>query len=274
MNTLAFSPDDIIHQAHRGGTLEVPENTMAAFRHSWSLGAAAEVDICSTLDREIICIHDNTLKRTTNATRNQDVPVSELTFKEIRQWDAGSWFSEEFAGEKIPSLEEVLKEMMTWDNAKIYLDLKEVDLKQLAFLIQRYNAVERITFCHNKVENCRTMAEAVPGLHTMLWIGGSVEAIQEKFHAIEAEGFAGLDNVLLHLHKDKAIEDKVIYPLPDAFMLEALKKTAAKNVNLEVMLFDFDCDSVSHLIDLGIRWYASDEPKRFLDCVSAKADAN
>jgi glycerophosphoryl diester phosphodiesterase len=274
MSTMAFSPGEIIHQAHRGGTLEVPENTMAAFRHAWSLDAAAEVDIGTTLDKEIICIHDDTLARTTNATENQNVHISKLTFEEIRQWDAGSWFSEEFAGEKVPSLEEVLKEMMTWENAKIYLDLKEVDLKQLAFLIKKYDAVERITFCHNKEENCRTMAEAVPGLRTMLWIGGSVEAIQKKFRAMAAEEFAGLDNVLLHLHKDKSVADRVVYPMPDAFLLEALETTAAKKVNLEVMLFDFDCESVSALVDLGIRWYASDEPKRFLNCIEAKAKNN
>ncbi|NLN94389.1 MAG: glycerophosphodiester phosphodiesterase family protein [Candidatus Hydrogenedens sp.] len=271
MSTLSFSPDEVFYQAHRGGMLEVPENTLAAYRYAWSLGAIPEVDICSSLDREIICIHDNTLARTTNATKNQDVPVSELTFKEIRQWDAGSWFSEEYTGEKIPSLEEVLKEMMALENAQIYLDLKNVDLKQLAFIIKRYNAAERIIFCHNKEENCRTMAEAVPGLRTMLWIGGKVDQIQDKFNAMAAQDFAGLDQVQLHLHRDKEIADAVQYLMPTEFLEKALEITGAHKIDLEVLPFEFDCESLGALLDLGIRWYATDEPRRFTDCVKAKA---
>lgn len=271
MSAFSFSPDEVFYQAHRGGMLEVPENTLAAYRYAWSLGAIPEVDICSSLDREIICIHDNTLARTTNATKNQDTPVAELTFEEIRQWDAGSWFSEEYAGEKIPHLEEVLQEMMALEDAAIYLDLKNVDLKQLAFLIKKYEAAERIIFCHNKVENCRTMAEAVPGLRTMLWIGGKVDQIQDKFNAIAAEDFKGLDQVQLHLHRNKEVEDAVQYLMPDAFLKEALEQTAAKKIDLEVLPFEFDCESLGALLDLGIRWYATDEPKRFTDCVKEKA---
>jgi glycerophosphoryl diester phosphodiesterase len=271
MSAFSFSPEEVFYQAHRGGMLEVPENTLAAYRYAWSLGAIPEVDICSSLDREIICIHDNTLARTTNATKNQDTPVAELTFEEIRQWDAGSWFSEEYAGEKIPHLEEVLQEMMALEDAAIYLDLKNVDLKQLAFLIKKYEAAERIIFCHNKVENCRTMAEAVPGLRTMLWIGGKVDQIQDKFNAIAAEDFKGLDQVQLHLHRKKEVEDTVQYLMPDAFLKEALEKTAAKKIDLEVLPFEFDCESLGALLDLGIRWYATDEPKRFTDCVKEKA---
>ena len=86
-------------QAHRGGLREVPENTLAAFRYAWGLGGIPEVDICTTKDGVIICLHDATLARTTDAPDAvKDVPVEELTFEEVRKWDAGSWFDPQFKG--------------------------------------------------------------------------------------------------------------------------------------------------------------------------------
>lgn len=264
---VSASPHEVHFQAHRGGLKEVPENTLAAYRHAWDLGAIPEVDICSTADKVIICLHDDTLKRTTNAKVNADTPVSKLTFTEIRQWDAGSWFDPNYTGEKVPSLEEVLREMMLRKEACIYLDLKNVDLKQLAALIKDFGAAERILFCHNKIESCRAMREAVPGLRTMLWIGGEAEEIAQKFRKAAEEEFRGLDQVQLHLKSVPERQSGIRYQLDDTFLREALRITSGKKVDLEVLPFEFDCESLSHLLDLGIRWYATDEPRRFNACL-------
>jgi len=265
--TLNVSPDEVQFQAHRGGLKEVPENTLAAYRHAWGLGAIPEVDICSTADKVIICLHDDTLKRTTNATVNADTPVSKLNFDEIRQWDAGAWFDAKYTGEKVPSLEDVLREMAAREKACMYLDLKNVDLKQLASLLNQYGVASRVIFCHNKIESCRTMREAVPGLRTMLWIGGEANEIQEKFRKAAAEEFRGLDQVQLHLKAASEHHEGIRYQLDDAFLREALQITSGKKIDLEVLPFEFDCDSLSRLLDLGIRWYATDEPKRFNGCL-------
>lgn len=271
---LGSGPNTVYFQAHRGGLKEVPENTMAAYRHAWDLGALPEVDICETADGVIICLHDDTLARTTNAQANQTVPVSKLTFEEIRQWDAGSWFDEKYAGEKVPSLEEVFREMARRKDAQIYLDLKKVNLEQLAALLQKYKVASRVIFCHNRVESCRKMRAAVPGLRTMLWIGGEVPEIQEKFRKAAADGFKGLDQVQLHLKPAPETEGGIRYLMPESFLHEALPATREKNVDLEVLPFAFDCESLSQLLKLGIRWFATDEPKRFKACVQAHFAAN
>lgn len=272
---LAAAGDVVRFQAHRGGLKEVPENTLAAYRYAWDLGAIPEVDICSTADKVIICLHDDTLKRTTNAEAGADTPVSQLTFEEIRRWDAGSWFDPKYAGEKVPALEEVLQEMTTRKDACIYLDLKNVDLKQLAALIGRYDVASRVIFCHNKIESCQTMRAAVPGLRTMLWIGGKVNEIQKKFHQAADGGFEGLDQVQLHLEAAPEKDGGIRYLMEEVFLYEALEKTAAAKVDLEVLPFEFDCSSLASLLDLGIRWFATDEPKRFQSCVQiwSKEDA-
>ena len=91
--------------AHRGSSAVAPENTLAAFRQALEDGAdAVELDVRLTSDGEVVVIHDSQLRRTTDGRG----PVRSHTWKELQLLSAGSWFDRKFAGEKIPSLEEVL----------------------------------------------------------------------------------------------------------------------------------------------------------------------
>ena len=91
--------------AHRGFSGRAPENTVAAISEAIAIGAdMAEIDVTLTADERVVIIHDETLQRTTNGGGN----VSEQDFDEIRSLDAGSWFAPQFAGEKVPTLGEVL----------------------------------------------------------------------------------------------------------------------------------------------------------------------
>src|SRR5438067_2355598 len=92
--------------AHRGGSLEAPENTLAAFRHAIELGMRyVELDVQMSRDGELVVIHDETVDRTTGGHG----PVARLTFEELHRLDAGSHFGPEYAGERIPILREVLE---------------------------------------------------------------------------------------------------------------------------------------------------------------------
>lgn len=90
---------------HRGASGHAPENTLAAFRRAVELGAAfIETDLHLSRDARLVCVHDATLERTTNGKGT----VKELTLAQLRELDAGAWYGPEFAGERIPTLEEVL----------------------------------------------------------------------------------------------------------------------------------------------------------------------
>lgn len=90
--------------AHRGASEEAPENTVAAFVEAWRQGAdAIEGDFRMTRDGSIVCMHDETLLRTTGDPRS----VADVTLEEIRALDAGSWKDRRFVGEPVPTLEEV-----------------------------------------------------------------------------------------------------------------------------------------------------------------------
>lgn len=92
--------------AHRGASGHAPENTLAAFERAVQLGAGfIETDLHLTRDARFVAIHDATLERTTNGRGN----VHDFTLAELRQLDAGMWFDRQFMGQRIPTLEEVLK---------------------------------------------------------------------------------------------------------------------------------------------------------------------
>ena len=92
--------------AHRGDQKAAPENTLAAIRLAVEKGAAQiEFDIYQTVDKQLVVIHDGTVDRTTNGKG----AVNKFRFEDIRALDAGSWFAPKFAGEKVPTLEEVLR---------------------------------------------------------------------------------------------------------------------------------------------------------------------
>ncbi|MET3682400.1 glycerophosphoryl diester phosphodiesterase [Alkalibacillus flavidus] len=92
--------------AHRGASRYAPENTMAAFKRAYHLGAdGIELDVHLTRDHQVAVIHDENIKRTTNHSGL----VNHFSLSELQRLDAGSWFHSQYNGEKIPSLEDVLQ---------------------------------------------------------------------------------------------------------------------------------------------------------------------
>ncbi len=90
---------------HRGVARHAPENTLAGFRTAKSLGCSwVEFDVRLTADDALVVCHDDKLERTTGAHGR----ISQLPLAAIRELDAGGWFGPTFAGEHIPTLDEVL----------------------------------------------------------------------------------------------------------------------------------------------------------------------
>ncbi|WP_207485073.1 glycerophosphodiester phosphodiesterase [Arenibaculum pallidiluteum] len=90
---------------HRGAKSHAPENTLASIRLAHAQGARwVEVDVKLTADGAPILMHDDRVERTTDGQG----AVREMTLAELRRLDAGRWFSAEYAGERVPTLEEFL----------------------------------------------------------------------------------------------------------------------------------------------------------------------
>jgi glycerophosphoryl diester phosphodiesterase len=105
---------------HRGASGHAPENTLASFRRAVELGATfIETDLRLSHDAQFVAMHDATLDRTSNGRGL----VRDFTLAQLRELDAGSWYGREFAGEKIPTLDEILAFARETD-VVFYLEIK------------------------------------------------------------------------------------------------------------------------------------------------------
>ncbi|GAA2933784.1 hypothetical protein GCM10011428_59180 [Streptomyces violaceus] len=97
--------------AHRGASAYAPENTLAAVDKAAELGIPwVENDVQQTRDGELVVVHDDNLRRTTDAEEvfpgRAPWKVKDFTAAEIARLDAGSWFGPAFAGARVPTLEQ------------------------------------------------------------------------------------------------------------------------------------------------------------------------
>ena len=108
--------------AHRGASAYAPENTIAAFKKAIELKAHwFELDVHLTADNKLVVIHDDDLKKIAGVEEK----VTEKKWDEIKKLDAGLWFSPQFKGEKLPSLEDALK--VARGKIGVYIEVKSSD---------------------------------------------------------------------------------------------------------------------------------------------------
>jgi len=133
--------------AHRGASKYAPENTLKAFELAVAQNAdALELDAKLCADGQIVVFHDQTIDRTTNGTgKVLDLPLS--TLKEL---DAGSWFGDDFSGEAIPTLGEVLETVGKKISINIeltnYASPRDQLPDKVAHLVKKHNLQDTILF--------------------------------------------------------------------------------------------------------------------------------
>ena len=109
--------------AHRGESHDAPENTLAAIRLAWERGDdAVEFDVHLTADKRLIAIHDADTERVT-AGRSK-VVVSRETLETLRKLDVGSWKGAKFAGERMPTIEDVIETLPADPEKRLLIEVK------------------------------------------------------------------------------------------------------------------------------------------------------
>lgn len=149
--------------AHRGASAFAPENTMSAFRKAVELKAdAIEFDVKLTIDGKMVIIHDQLLDRTTNGSGK----VIDCTYEELKRLDAGSFFSEEFKGEKIPLLQDVLEQFS--DHLIINIEITNYKsandglAEKIANLVKIMGVEKRVFFSSFMPKNLKITSEILP----------------------------------------------------------------------------------------------------------------
>ncbi len=129
----------------RHGILEdVPENTFAALKRALELGIdGLEIDVRQTKDDKLILMCDETIDRTTDGRGF----IDQLLYAEIKQYDAGSWRGDEFKGERVPLLSDVLK-FCKVNNLKLILNVKQACLeKRILDIVKECGMSSQVYLC-------------------------------------------------------------------------------------------------------------------------------
>lgn len=177
--------------AHRGASVSYPENTMAAFAGAKAQGADwIELDVQQCKDGQIIVIHDSNFYRTTGVNAN----TWEMTYEEIAALDAGSFFGEEFAGEKIPLLFEVVQ-FAKENEIKLNIELKptghEADFEQAVVDIIRQEGMEESCVITSQIyevlERVKTYDKSITTVYVMSLAYGEIDSLTAADHfSVEA----------------------------------------------------------------------------------------
>ena len=131
---------------HRGMVNQYPENTMAAFQACVDAGVSIELDVYLTKDGVPVVIHDATVDRTTNGSG----AVGNMTLREIKALDAGSWYDPKFKSETVPTLGEVFDMISGRDTGKdtfIAINMKLISPKieeKIVRIVERFDMLDRV----------------------------------------------------------------------------------------------------------------------------------
>lgn len=145
----ADADEDIVVQvvAHRGYSGAYPENTLSAFAGAYAHGAkTVEFDVRKTKDGELVIYHDDTLEKVNGG----ETTIADHTYQELLELDAGEWYSEEFARERIPTLDQVL-DLLQSTNMRIFCELKDIGedpqfAGQVYDKVQQYGLLDKVVF--------------------------------------------------------------------------------------------------------------------------------
>ncbi len=174
--------------AHRGFSGAAPENTIAAVRAAIDVGAdMVEIDVTLSSDGNIVVVHDETLARTTDGIGK----VAQLTLAELRQLNAGSWFDPSFAGERIPTLEQVLNEV----DGRILLNVEIKSeavargvVSKVATAIREFEMIDQVvvsSFSPNALEEMNSLA---PEIRTAVLYNAKIHEGQDAVEIVTGLG--------------------------------------------------------------------------------------
>lgn len=149
--------------AHRGASAHAPENTLAAFELAIAQNAdGIELDVKLSADGQVVVIHDPTVDRTTGAHGR----VKDLSLAELRSLNAGSFFAPNFAGEKIPTLEEVFETVgkRIFINVELtnYNSPRDQLVETVCMLVKKFNLQKQVMFSSFFASNLSKAASYLP----------------------------------------------------------------------------------------------------------------
>ncbi len=226
--------------AHRGASYLAPENTVAAAKLAWELGAdAVEVDIHLSKDNRVMVIHDKDTKRTCSGKKNFRVSKTPSTV--LRELECGSWKDEKYAGEKIPFLSEIIETVPEGKTLVVEIKCGSEVLPHLKRCIDQSGKKDQIIFI-SFGWNTILDTKAVFFGNRCYWLSALKPGLSKK---MKQAAEAGLEGVNL---KHKIINPKTM--------------SLARKNNLEMLTWTVDDpEEAMRLTELGVTGITTNRPK-------------
>jgi len=250
-------------QVHRGGGLALPEHTLETYRQTWAMGMIPEADIRTTKDHAIICMHDGDLKRVCPAAPApwKTTPIEEMTQEWVKTFDVGTFRGR--PGQKVPTLEEVFREMRGRPERMLELDYKQIELGRLASLIDKYGVKDQVVFVTRRHHLIRQWQRVCPGAMTMLWMGGTEYALGRMFEQLRRDEFAGISILQIILFPDTTADG---FQPPISYLQLRQSQLEERGIALQVIPWKISDPAVfERLLSAGFRYFATDYPETALE---------
>jgi glycerophosphoryl diester phosphodiesterase len=257
----------LLVQSHRGGGALIPENTIESFIAAWESGLVPEADLRTTYDSIIVAFHDQTFARVVKNLRSdlREKGVQDVTFQELSTLDVGAWKDDTFTGQRVCSLAEIFTLMREQPDRALYMDIKAVDLPQLADLVQEFGVAEQVILAAPDEQLLRQWKNYVPQGQTLLWMSmpsnGDEGTLRQRLDRLRDEDFAGITQLQIHV---QAIQNDGDWQFkPD---LELLRVTAGELMSSGVLFQTLpwecaDAEVYRALLGAGVQSFASDYPE-------------
>ena len=262
--------DQFLIQSHRGaGELEA-ENTVEAFELGWKLGTAPEADVRATKDGVLVAFHDDNCRRLVKGA-DPDLAkkgVKDLTWDEIRALDVGSWKGPAFAGRRVPRLADVFRKLAGRPERRLYLDLKAVDLKRLAAEVTAAGVGPQVIVASSRPADLRAWKGLVPASGTLLWMGGTEDALAKRLADLRKENFAGVTQLQIHVRTRKGPDGAEELTPSAGFLATTGRELRGHGILFQALPWgSTDPKLYWRLLDLGVASFATDHPAVTLDAV-------
>ena len=256
-------------QAHRGAGLAMPENTLESSEGAWAHGITPEADLRVTKDSQIVCFHDNDFKRVPkNADKaTKKLGVEQVTLAELKKLDVGSFRGDQYAGERIPTLESVLAQMHGKPERLLYLDIKNVNLDRLAELVHQYGVERQCIFTSTHYKLLQDWKSRIAESPTLLWNGGTQEELTKKMDELRKSDFRGITYLQIHVHIGDLASDEPFEPKSD-FLKSLGAELKSRGIVFQVLPWECsDQRAYEQLLALGAASFATDYPEVTLAAV-------
>jgi glycerophosphoryl diester phosphodiesterase len=262
-NVTAHLPlDRFIIQSHRGAGTLAPENTIDAFELGWKLRTYPEADVRTTKDGVLVAFHDPKLARVVpNAPAElKSKGVHELTFEEVSRLDVGSWAGKQFRDRRVPRLSEVFALMKGKPERRLYLDIKDVKLPQLAQAVKDAGVQPQVVLAAPNPATLRQWKALVPESETLLWMSGSEPGIRLRLDPIRKSNFDGITQLQVHIHPNRQ-QPGDPFTLSNRFLVDLGHELRSRNILFQALPYTADAGVYAKLLDLGLASFATDHPE-------------